>query len=1586
MGVKRGFLKIFCILATFILGTVLLLLVAVTVILATPGARMAVLQRGITEVRGRTGLDVELGRLHLSPFHHSPMLLYRAWKGKSELPLQVEIDSLYIGHRGQDTLIYLHEFRLRACMEKSKDADLTARTIGVEQLLLDQATFHSDSLLEALGIDVVLGRLQARSPGLNIAKGQYPLHGLKLADAYIGITLRDTPPSEPDTTAASPMAFDVPDGELSNVRFVLLPTGLDIRSESMAVNVLADVGGNRYDARGLDIGNASLSIGSLNLPFDTLRGDALVDLDAMLIQSDGLYARSDAFGAEADLKATLMDLETMRVDLEGRADYLGNKARLSGFYDIDDESYDMMVNIEQADTGPFLEGDHHVELSGAIHAAGKGLDPHSPAMKCKLDMQLSDGIYDQIDLSGLKLDASLAGGTVDGNLHLPLSMTGSDLRLKGVTEHRFSVSDFMAPERMSVDYRAQIKDMKAHAAGEELDIRRLDLDFATDSTTTLHMAAPGLELGLQSPMHALRLADALQALPEVIADSCFIHSLSSLQDLSVLDTLRRLLPELRADIQLEHGSPLQPFIARNGLDIKELNLSMESGSSQTDLNLDIALPAIQPLDDSTGLRLPAATAEMRVNMTEGRTSALLTAGSHIAEDLMNLSALSTDAALRLELEREGRALSGTGRLALDSLRYNSMDFGNRTADINITPSERHANAIRADVRLDDIPLELVNGIIDVKDIDLDGIVRIKASADGLPENMELSAVLLPLGASARYKPYDVSLRLGETPVVMENNNVKIDDLRIYSADSSYLALNGDVNLNTMLLDVRLAADNFSPARLAPDGPFPVHGELATDIRGRVSGLLDKLLADVDVTLLPTTDITYPIDKKNLAQVKPHGTVKLRYATSDGNLDLSGKLNVDEGVVRYSPKMYPMMPFHVDEGSHVDFNGPLGRSMLNISASQQVKADVQSEGVETRRVLFNTGVRVEGMLDSLGLDAIGFFLEAPDDESITRELSSMDDETREGIAATLLATGMYMGGSNVAAQKDGYALSSIINSRINAAMANSKMGNIIDVDISSGQTVHAAGKTNDMNIAISKSLFKDRLRITVGSVISDNPEVNKTNGLFNRITADYKLTQSGNVLLRLFSKRDYDNIFEGEFGKSGIGVAATRQWKRNQQTYDFSADADIAYRTNNSIGPNLTLSQSMRNLLGHEETLTVKGFGAYYWSLRNRQPGDPKKTDTYKFGLDASLTFPYLHWAGDNLPDGDTRYRIGYKYENIAGGYGAHKFSGGLSYFIRPSGYLTHVFTPASLSIVRVNVEAPDLIDRAVEHPELIKLLAGNEFIPSIGYSLTYNDYRAERRVNTMFDFELKESGNLINAVYCLFKHDWNELDKPILKLPFNQFVKLSAELTNKFNLTERVCAATRLFAGANIPLGNSSYAPLSEAFYAGGPNSLRASEPYAYGAGNFHSTKFNQNFFHAGDVKLEANIELRFPIVWKINGAVFVDAGNVWNWHNTSDLLSPEDYAAFAQTMGLTEPLLDGLVSNPDFGKQIALGTGAGLRLDIEQLVIRLDLGIGIHAPFQTYRYTKEGTADLSKPITTYYNIPSVLDGLRLNFGIGYPF
>ena len=1531
MVFKRIF-KVFLALFGVLTGIVLLLLIAAASVLYVPSLRGKVLNKGVLVANEKTDYDIDLGRIYLSPFHHSPKVLYRAWKGEADLPLEIQIDSLFIGHRTQDTLIYIHTLRLKATALTSQVSNVKSQILNVpilvELLQLDQTTFHSDSLIASVGIDAVVNRLELSSPQILIAEGKYPLHGLRLSDADVAIDLRDTPP---DTTTVQDstsllLAFDIPDGELRNIHYAMTPLNMDIRTDYLSTKVLVDVGANIYDAQRLNVGSFVFSLGELAIPVDTIYGNARVELENNLITTDGLHVRSDELGAKADLYATQMNLESMRVDVTGDAEYKGSKARLRAAYDIDDEAYDAAVHIERADLSSF-DLPFAASFTGDIEAQGRGINPKRP-MVSRVKVHLDDAHFEQYNLSHT---------TFEG---------------------------------------------------------------ATDSVTSLALTMPGLKADVSSPMPLFTLIDRIQPLVQTISDSAILSDLTSLKDLTVLDTIRRKIPAFNADITLRKGSPIQSIIDSAGVDFNELSLALRSDPLRTDISLLPLTFYLLPLNS------PPVQAALNIGMTEGKTNASLVADTRLTDSVADLYGLRTEAALRFDLLREGRDLHGNGQLTLDSLHYDSKSLGNHAIDLQIAPSQEYENALRADIRTEDIPLELVERFVSLTDIALHGEVKATAAIDGLPYQTDISAEVQPLGVRAEYTPYQAGLSLGETPIVMNHNHVDMNGLPIYGADSTFIALTGGLDLNTMRMDVVLAADSFAPVKLPQGGPLPVYGDLATDIRGRVTGPLDSIVADVDVTLLPTTDITYPIDKKNLAQVKPHGTVKVKYQMAEEQpLTLSGRINVDDGVVRYSPKLYPVMPFHVDSGSHVAFNGPIGQTRLNVSASQKVKADVESADEETRRVEFNTGVRVNGVLDSIGIESIGFFLEAPDDETITRELASLDEDTQEGLAAALLATGMYVGQSNVAAQREGYALSSIINSRINAAMANSKLGKVIDIDISSGQSNHASGKTNDMNISLSKSFFKDRLRLTVGTTITDNPEINETNGLLSNFTADYKLTKDGNVELRLFSQRDYNNIFEGELYKAGLAVRATKEWKvkspiTNDQlpitndsiirTYGLTADAGVAYRTNNSIGPDLTLKSTIKNLLGNGEQFTLKGNGAYYWALRNRHPGDPKKTDTYKLGLNASLIFPYLHWGNQKsqIPEGDTRYMLGYQYENIAGGYGVHKVSGSFTYFIRSpfNPFIVHSFTPFSLSVVIVKAETDSLLNKAAEYPQLIKILASDEFVPSVSYNFIYDDYRSKRAVNTFLNLGVKEAGNIINSLYCLAGYKWNDKEKPLGKITFNQFVKLSAELRNRFNFTDKISIATRLFAGANIPLGNSYFSPLSEAFYTGGPNSLRAAAPYAYGPGNFYSAKYNQNFFHSGDVKLEANFEFRFPIVWKLYGAAFVDAGNVWNWYSTTNLFKAAGLDDYMERLEIPETLYDGLLDNPYVAKQIALGTGAGLRLDIDGLVVRLDIGVGIHAPYQTYRYDKDGKPDLNQPITTYFNQPSALDAIRVNFGIGYPF
>ena len=122
MSKKKLFWKVPLGLLGGVLGLVLLLLIAVGCVLYVPAIRKAALEKGLAVANEKTDWDIDLGDIYLSPFHHSPMMLYRAYKGQEDLPLEVNIDSLFVGHRNIDTLLYARALRLKAIAKTSSSS------------------------------------------------------------------------------------------------------------------------------------------------------------------------------------------------------------------------------------------------------------------------------------------------------------------------------------------------------------------------------------------------------------------------------------------------------------------------------------------------------------------------------------------------------------------------------------------------------------------------------------------------------------------------------------------------------------------------------------------------------------------------------------------------------------------------------------------------------------------------------------------------------------------------------------------------------------------------------------------------------------------------------------------------------------------------------------------------------------------------------------------------------------------------------------------------------------------------------------------------------------------------------------------------------------------------------------------------------------------------------------------------------------------------------------------------------------------------------------------------------------------------
>ena len=219
------------------------------------------------------------------------------------------------------------------------------------------------------------------------------------------------------------------------------------------------------------------------------------------------------------------------------------------------------------------------------------------------------------------------------------------------------------------------------------------------------------------------------------------------------------------------------------------------------------------------------------------------------------------------------------------------------------------------------------------------------------------------------------------------------------------------------------------------------------------------------------------------------------------------------------------------------------------------------------------------------------------------------------------------------------------------------------------------------------------------------------------------------------------------------------------------------------------------------------------------------------------------------------------------------------------------------------------------------------------------------------------AGNMLSAFKPIMqKNDSGE--GMLWSTPFSQFVRGELTLSKTWFLgkNSKQSIATRLQAGAGYAYGNSTSLPFEKHFYAGGSNSLRGWQARTVGPG---LAPMDTSFVipnQTGDMKLEANIEYRFDMFWKVAGAVFVDAGNVWALKADS---SEEGQALLFRWQ--------------DFGRSIAANWGVGLRLDFGFLLLRVDMGMKIHDPARKQRWVS--------PEQWFKR-----DNYAVHFGVGYPF
>ena len=412
-------------------------------------------------------------------------------------------------------------------------------------------------------------------------------------------------------------------------------------------------------------------------------------------------------------------------------------------------------------------------------------------------------------------------------------------------------------------------------------------------------------------------------------------------------------------------------------------------------------------------------------------------------------------------------------------------------------------------------------------------------------------------------------------------------------------------------------------------------------------------------------------------------------------------------------------------------------------------------------------------------------------------------------------------------------------------------------------------------------------------------------------------------------------------------------------YDGSIEANYTLKSNDRTGPGLVFGLTKRNAFRGAEKLEVNLRGSYEWQTGKKVDGNSSKINSYEYGADVSIEYPRLETPFKLFrrhrfaATPSTLFSLSGNVLNRADYFKMLTVTGAVTYKFQTSANSMHELSPFLLDYTMLN-RTTAAFDSIMDANPAIYVSMRNQFVPKIKYTYTYTS-PAGYRNPVAWELSLTEAGNVVALGYMAAGKKFNAKEKDLFGNPFAQFLKVNTSLRKTWSLGQKSQLVGHVAAGVLWAYGNSSRGPYGEQFYVGGANSIRAFTIRSIGPGKYVAPSSTYSYLdQTGDIKLEMNLEWRFNLFGSLYGALFLDAGNIW-------LMEKDENRPDAEFRFDT------------FWKQLATGTGLGLRYDLDFFVLRLDLGVALHVPYDT---SKSG----------YYNIPKFSDGLGLHFAIGYPF
>ena len=461
---------------------------------------------------------------------------------------------------------------------------------------------------------------------------------------------------------------------------------------------------------------------------------------------------------------------------------------------------------------------------------------------------------------------------------------------------------------------------------------------------------------------------------------------------------------------------------------------------------------------------------------------------------------------------------------------------------------------------------------------------------------------------------------------------------------------------------------------------------------------------------------------------------------------------------------------------------------------------------------------------------------------------------------------------------------------------------------------------------------------------------KEGQLYNGLTSKNTARRLSTIGIYKFVNIQYKEI--DSLLTDSLGILEANIYLSPLNKRAIRAELQAVTKSNNFAGPTLALTYSNRNLFNGGETFNLSATIGYETQVAS---GDNSGLSSTELGLQGELIFPRMIFPFKvntdffeyNIPK--TKTSLSLDYLNRSQLYTLLSGTALFGYVWDANKYVTHQINPISINYTNLS-NSTEAFQDILDDNTFLSQSFEQQFISGLTYSFTYNGMVDAQKTHQFYlNSTLDVAGNSISL---LGKEETQGDPKTFLDLEYAQYAKADVDIRYHFNFGKEQVIATRLFAGYGLAYGNSEVLPFVKQYFSGGPYSVRAFRIRSLGPGTYNEDDSDDGTFfdQTGNIRLEANVEYRFPIFNYIKGAVFADAGNIWNSkENTS---------------------LPGGKFSEDFLSELGMGAGFGVRVDVQGFVIRFDLAAPFHDP--------------ALPEGQRFNFD--VDAPVLNFAIGYPF